>query len=477
MVQVPVVIANYRSGADEPNRVVANNANLELGVGGDGEAALTKVVLHRRFFLWDNLSGRRVLDAASRTKAEATGTASQSGSDMLVVRWARYVELRVKLRADASDSAQGERLRLFPPYLVVDYDQQMVSTIPQEQLPDGDVREAMRYPSITFKATYTMDLANYWYITMILFIVLVVLMVMALGIKVSVRQQASALSPPAGVVADIFGTIADAFFWGLFFMCGYWFFFFKLQSDVKVLLPLQNPHPTYLIIIIVSIVLKILQVLLLVYRQCTVDVFFIDWEKERGGGGDDKANSDAYNKDKPSYSNVSVWRSILIANEWCEMQAQRHTDIDLSLMFLLLFQAGLDLEFLATPQPNSLDLSPGSFNYALRFFTIAMWYFAIVLTQLAYKGLTYRFMKDPLDLFVDLCQLANISTFLLDEMYHGYYIHGRAVHPFTDVNMLTMQLNLQAESDGKLPYRCVLLHTRQGQMVLNTFSHISTSIE
>ncbi len=449
--QVPVIIANYRSGSEEPNRDVAQDTNMELGVGSNGEAALGRVVLHRRFFLWDNMSGRRVLDAVSRTKAEATGSASQAGSDMLVLRWARYVELRVKLRPDSSDSTQGEKLRLFPPYLVIEYEQQMVSTIPQDVLSEGDNREPMRYPEVAFRSTYSMDLGYFWYVTMILFIVLVVLMVMALGVKVSVRQQSMALSPPAGLLADIFGTVADTFFWGLTLMCGYWFFFFKLQSNVKVLLPLENPHPTYLIIVIVSIVCKIIQVLLLLYRQCTVDVFFIDWEKERSS--EEKASVDTHGKEKAMHSNISVWRSILIANEWCEMQAQRHTDIDLTLMFLLLFQAGLNLEFLATAQPNSWDLTPASFNYVLRYFTITMWYFLIVLLQLIYKALSYRFIKDPLDLFVDLCQLANISLFVLDERYHGYYIHGRAVHPCTDVDMLTMQLNLQAESDGNLPYR------------------------
>jgi hypothetical protein len=34
---------------------------------------------------------------------------------------------------------------------------------------------------------------------------------------------------------------------------------------------------------------------------------------------------------------VSVWRNILITNEWCEMQSERHTDVDFTLMFVLFF--------------------------------------------------------------------------------------------------------------------------------------------
>mmetsp|Transcript_20051 Transcript_20051/g.48369 ORF Transcript_20051/g.48369 Transcript_20051/m.48369 type:complete len:1132 (-) Transcript_20051:248-3643(-) len=463
---VPVIIGNYRDGSELPNKILYDNPSLELGVGGEGSNAITKVVMHRRFFLWDNVSGRKVLDKDSRPKAAATSSgagASAKGaeglSDLQVVRWAKKVELRVKLRKDDPDTPYDESIRIFPPYLFIEYEQQVVSTIPEDIPAFGDERETLRYPKIEFQSAYIMDLTNYWYISMILFIVLVVVVVVIFGVKVSVRNQSFSLSPPTGLIADLLGTVADAFFWFVFVMTGYWFFFFKLQVDVQVLLPLENPHHDFLTIVISCIVCKILQVLVLVYRQCNVDIFFIDWEKERGSS--DQPAGSGNDKDRALNSNVSVWRTILIANEWCEMQGSRHTDIDFTLMFLLLFLAGLDFQYLATPQPDSTDLSKNEVSIALRFFVICMWYFCVVLIQLAWTTFSYRFIQDPLDLFVDLCQLANISTFVLDETFHGYYIHGRAVHPHADVNMHTMQANLQAESDGNLPYRGLTQTSRE----------------
>lgn len=463
---VPVIIGNYGSGTDFPNKILGEDRALELGVGGAGVEALNKVKLSRRFFLWDNISGRKVLDAQSRAKADATSApagVSANGakgvSSPSVVRWAQYMELRIKLRTDDSATPYDESVRMFPPYLYVQYSQQRVSAIPSVPPKVGDANEALRYPEVEFRSTYTMDIGHFWYVAMILFIVLVVLIVISFGVKVSVRNQSTSLSPPTGMIADLLGSVSDFFFWFIFCLTGYWFFFFKLQSEVKALLPLENPHHDYIAIVIACIVCKILQVLVLVYRQCNVDIFFIDWEKERST--DEKPSGSGNDKDRALNSNVSVWRTILIANEWTEMQSSRHTDIDLTLMFLLLFLAGLDYQYLSTPQPSTGDLAPSDTNAALRFFVIAMWYFVVVLMQLVWKFVSYRFLNDPLDLFVNLCQLANISAFVMDEQYHGYYVHGRAVHPHSDVNMYTMQANIQAESDGNLPWRGLTQSSRE----------------
>jgi len=158
-------------------------------------------------------------------------------------------------------------------------------------------------------------------------------------------------------------------------------------------------------------------------------------------------------EEEDTLPSVSVWRNILIANEWCEMQTERHTDIDFTLMFLLFFLKGLNLINLATSQPVEQDLSDDVSNIALRFFIICVFYFIVWLAQWLYKKLLYHFQSDPLDTFTDLCNLSNISVFILDEILHGYYIHGCSVHPATDVNMLRMRTNLADESEGKTPPR------------------------
>ena len=76
------------------------------------------------------------------------------------------------------------------------------------------------------------------------------------------------------------------------------FFYLLLQGVVKVLLPIDNPNSNFLAVFSVCIVAKSLQVSawkynyealiagflilmqvgLIVYLQCNVDVFFMDWE-------------------------------------------------------------------------------------------------------------------------------------------------------------------------------------------------------
>ena len=58
-----------------------------------------------------------------------------------------------------------------------------------------------------------------------------------------------------------------------------------------------------------------------VYSQCNADIYLLDWEpnnsKSDGSGG-----------------RVSDWRSILVANEWSELQTIRKTDIRFTLFFI-----------------------------------------------------------------------------------------------------------------------------------------------
>ena len=213
------------------------------------------------------------------------------------------------------------------------------------------------------------------------------------------------------------------------------------------LLPIENPHPDFLVFVVVAGWCKIVHVCLLIYGQCNIYIFFIDFEKE----------DHSVSKEADALPNVSVWRNILIANEWCEMQTERHTDVDFTLMFLLFFLKGLKYINLATPQPEENDLSDDDPNIVLRFFVICFFYFLVVLGQVIYKALMYRFDSDPLDTFADLCNLSNISVFILDELdlLHGFYIHGRSVHPQTDVNMKTMLTNFNDEQVCLCPCLCL----------------------
>ena len=57
--------------------------------------------------------------------------------------------------------------------------------------------------------------------------------------------------------------------------------------------------------------------------------------------------------------------------------------------------------------------------------------------------------------FLDLCSVANISVFLLDEMLHGYYIHGQSPFGKADSNLDELLRFLEEEGKGKIRGRGV----------------------
>jgi meckelin len=103
----------------------------------------------------------------------------------------------------------------------------------------------------------------------------------------------------------------------------------------------------------------------------------------------------------------------------------------------LLLIYGFDLINLASETPIPRDLNNNfSTNYALRFAIVTIFWLSIAAGQYLFKILFYfRFIKNPLTLFIDNCSLANISLLILTESNYGYYIHGESVHPFADANM------------------------------------------
>lgn len=59
---------------------------------------------------------------------------------------------------------------------------------------------------------------------------------------------------------------------------------------------------------------------------------------------------------------ISVWRTLFVANEWNELQTLKRISIAFTVLWIAFFMRGLGLEYLATGQPNSKDLSSGPTN-------------------------------------------------------------------------------------------------------------------
>ncbi|CAN0101821.1 unnamed protein product, partial [Phaeothamnion confervicola] len=198
---------------------------------------------------------------------------------------------------------------------------------------------------------------------------------------------------------------------------------------------------------------QLLRILQLIVVQCRADVFFLDWERPANGG---KAGASAADSGggaiggKAAGGGASVWRQLFVANEWNELQAARRTDRRFTLMWLTFLLLGLDLQYTATSQPDLADLDAGRLNPALRFASTTFWWLMLGLGQWLWRwAVAERYLGEPPEQrFIDMATMAKISTVILDERYHGYYLHCRSPYPRAEVSMAEMVAQLSKEEAG-----------------------------
>jgi meckelin len=51
--------------------------------------------------------------------------------------------------------------------------------------------------------------------------------------------------------------------------------------------------------------------------------------------------------------------------------------------------------------------------------------------------------------FMDLCSVSNISLLIMDQHFHGYYLHGQAPWVSSDLLMSELKANLDKEESGQ----------------------------
>eukprot|EP00761_Pharyngomonas_kirbyi_P014873 gb/GECH01014904.1/.p1 GENE.gb/GECH01014904.1/~~gb/GECH01014904.1/.p1 ORF type:complete len:488 (+),score=94.91 gb/GECH01014904.1/:1-1464(+) len=229
----------------------------------------------------------------------------------------------------------------------------------------------------------------------------------------------------------------------------YWFFVYKYSTNVD--LPVGSESGPFITILVIGMIVKLLATLHILWHQCRYDIFFIDWEKTRG---ELKNRS----MDKPSeHAPVSFWRTIMVVNEWIRIERGRDINLELCFVLVLLLSEGTDVINLATTQPDPTDLSDGNHSRILRFLVIVFFWGCIAIFQLIIKRwIFHRWIRNPLDTFVDLCSVANISVVCLPEEYFGYYIHGQSVHSYADTGMHEFNENLKREQQDQRPLRGLL---------------------
>ena len=242
------------------------------------------------------------------------------------------------------------------------------------------------------------------------------------------------------------------YFWFTFGISAYWYFFFKLQyRNFAIMPPLDDDcYTKFKIIFYIGFVCYMIYMLIRVYKQVSFDIFFIDWEKEQ-----DVENIGALKSsiDIKYRKHRSAWRMIHVVNQFNELQKKRifHLYFGFCWIILLYYRCNWYRREQQIPADKKVDEAP--VNFVLRNFIASI----IVLASCSIELVLARLLKIWIPLkkqeFMDLCSVSNISVFILDELLHGYYIHGKSPNGKADVNYDELFNFLSIEGGGTMASR------------------------
>ncbi|XP_068208396.1 meckelin [Palaemon carinicauda] len=397
--------------------------------------------LTRRFFIIDNLSGKGSLSLKTRDYNQRAR----------VVRYAQNIEILIQLREEGSHG------QIYPPLIKVVYGEI-----------NDELYDTEEMVETTLRVTYTMDYSK---IQEDLSIAVGVMSAFATLWSLIATWSWSRRCGKVNIdvptiihfILTICGNLANIFFIVMFFSCFYWTIFFKRQDVVHLFLLTQNQEEVVKQYMISACVLKLFQVVHILYVQVTLDMFIIDWEQPRAknslphplisGNGNEEKNS------KGEQHPISIWRTYFIANEWNELQTHRKIDLGCQLFITLIFLKVFGFENIAVADPRShLSIEDTDYvspqSYVCRFAVSVTIYGLIAAFQWIYKAAFYeRCIENKLQQFIDLCSIANISIFILEHKMFGYYIHGRSVHGYADVDMHSFYEQLKREEEDLCGHR------------------------
>jgi len=140
----------------------------------------------------------------------------------------------------------------------------------------------------------------------------------------------------------------------------------------------------------------------------------------------------------------------MVANEWAELMTVRRTSLEFTLFWLAFILIGCNLQYNATHQPDLNNTEPGTINILLRFANTTWWWAVLSLAQWGYKiCIGERYVGEPPEqVFVDFCTIAKISVIVLENKYHGYYLHCRSPHQYSEGSMGELVEMLHNEENG-----------------------------
>ena len=325
--------------------------------------------------------------------------------------------------------------------------------------------------SVSFTVTYSSSTDDYWDaflgITCAVFCVAAIYWRYSI-VKVSRRRQV--LEPDAVWAGHAVGIASNAISFGsfvvLFWASSYFFTLYKAQTEVYVMVPLDGTSVVteFGVMLDVAVAFATIAMAHTLYWQCNTDIFFLDWERPW-------TSASAAPGGKHDAAPVSAWRKMFIANEWNELQAERLTSRDLTLLLLVLLLEGLNYRNLGVVEPSLTLSEPRDYQVEskiLRFFVASGFMLFIVLCQVVYKLVFHHnYVEHPIQQFVDLLAMSNLSIVILDDECAGYYLHGRSLMTFADTSLSELMAQMRKEQEMQVAARGLVPSSQREELAEN----------
>ena len=467
LVPVPVRILNIVTQSGRPN--------LNLG-----DADNTNDILVHRFLMCDAVSGRE-------SGPGGAGEAYLDGTGYLrVIRWAAHLAVQVQVRPEG----EGQ---IYVPVVSIAYAEKRADNL----------QEGITSLPGSFAAEYSMDASGYWTAVIVLFVFILLFMLALMVLRLCLfrsRYPNVLVYPDPHLFAPriipqlliVFSTCCSTLFWFQYVMTLFWLIMFKGQNVPLLLLPTAlgvGQYEAHDVMLVMVFCFAILTVFLGLWKQLRVFFFLVDWEKPREAsdstaveppplpvnppppappgtlvgspllGGSYPGLQGAVQGTPPTEitapeavpdSGISAWRSLFVCNELNERLTATRAVPEITWLSMLALLDGCEWSNAArwTTHADRQSALAAEFNPFLQFsLGISVWIFILV-CQFLLQRIASIFTGHDLNDFIDVCSIANISVFILDEPFHGYYIHGKAPSSRGDWGHTELERVLHDEDKG-----------------------------
>uniref|UniRef100_A0A2S2RB76 Meckelin n=1 Tax=Sipha flava TaxID=143950 RepID=A0A2S2RB76_9HEMI len=300
---IPLLVRNIKVGTIYPNK------------GRD----TSQWLLTRRMFLLDKFSG-------VSTKIPSSPT---------VIQYLKSIKLVVQAQREIENEGN-----IYPPFIVLEYDQ-----ITNENISLGDVF------LVTFTVEFYMENDILHYVDMGLGILSGCVFIWSCIHTWSESKRCGRITIDFWTVGQFAITCCSHFANMIFAVClllaVHTLVFYKAQSVVYILLPSQDLEAVVNRYVVVAFLLKIVELVRLIWKQTSIDIFLVDWEKPRILPNQKQIGTMTTQK-----QTVSIWRSYFVANEWAEIQTKRKISLPMQLVFTVLLLKIYGLENWAAAEPE-----------------------------------------------------------------------------------------------------------------------------